>query len=232
MKIRAGLIVLILAAMIAGCGKAPADAGSSEAATADATDLQEKEREKIQDTGDNAGSGEPVLLDETMIFGEEGEDGWLITGYASDAKNIIVPEKMNDIPVTAVGEYVFAGNPIETIVFPDSVTSIGRAQFNNCCELRNVQFGAGLQEIGDLCFAMCPELETVVFPEGMKKIDGPCFNSCDSLREIYIPASVEEFGEGIPILIRKTCPNAIVVTPAGSAAEKICRENDIPVRNE
>ena len=74
----------------------------------------------------------------------------------------------------------------------------------------------------------CGKLETVAFPEGMQFFDGVTFHSCVNLKEVYVPTSATEFGSDTPIVDIKTCPNAVVITPAGSPAQKICEERGVP----
>ena len=58
---------------------------------------------------------------------------------------------------------------------------------------------------------------------------GLAFSSCDSLTEVIVPASVTTLPAGI--IATGSCPNAVIVTPAGSAVEADCIEYDVPYRN-
>lgn len=230
------LMLTVISLLVFGCGKkedvntqtVPKEPNSAAQETNESKeDTVKPEKDEKEPFGSEA-----VTLTENELRGEIIDGEYHVTAYLSDAKNVIVPDHIKDAPVTVIGEYVFGGSPIESIVFPDTVKIIGRSQFNSCSELTSVTFGAGLKEIGKLCFVECPGLEEIVFPEGLEKIDGCCFSSCSNLKEIYVPSSVNDFGEGKPLLLKTTCPNAVILTPSGSPAEAVCKENDIPVRNE
>ena len=70
------------------------------------------------------------------------------------------------------------------------MTSIGRAAFYGCGDLRFVQLPSGLKELGVSVFDRCTNLKSIVLPESMKRIGSAAFNRCSALEEIYIPASV------------------------------------------
>ena len=96
--------------------------------------------------------------------------------------------------------------------------------------MKNIEFGNGLQVVGKYVFLHCRSLESVRFPESLMKIEGVIFYECKSLSEVYIPSSVTDIPEGIALI--ESCPNLVIVTPAGSVAEQVAMEAGIPVRNE
>lgn len=223
--------VLILSILLVfGCGKKDNSTFQKEFQDKPTTEQDTSKSESDEKEGKYLDKA--ITLTEKELRGEVVEGEYHITGYVSDARHVIVPDKVQDVPVTRVGGFVFAGTPIESVVFPDTVEIIGESQFNSCNELRTVVFGNGLKEIGTLSFAECANLEKVVFPDGLIKIDGMCFGNCSNLKEIFVPSSVIDFGEGIPLILTDTCPDAVIITPAGSPAEAVCKENDIPVRTE
>ena len=172
------------------------------------------------------------ILSEDEIMGEVIDGGFYITDIRTDKVNIVVPDKVNGAPVVSIAGYVFGATDIESIVFPDTLEMIGDAEFNGCEKLRYVDLGKGLKYIGEMPFSACNKLETVAFPEGMQLFDDVTFYSCANLKEVYVPASATEFGGGTPVIDIKTCPQAVVVTPAGSPAQKICEERGVPVKTE
>lgn len=171
-------------------------------------------------------------LSEDEITGEVIDGSFYITDIRTDKVNIVIPEKINGAPVVSIAGYIFGATDIESVVFPDTLEMIGEAEFNNCKELKYVDLGKGLKYIGKMPFSGCNKLETVSFPDGMQFFDDVTFYSCTNLKEVYVPASATEFGSGTPVIDIKTCPQAVVVTPAGSPAQKICEERGVPVRAE
>lgn len=190
--------------------------------------------------GTASGSQKPVkgyddpafILTEDEITGEVMDGSFYITDIRTDKVNIVIPEKINGAPVVSIAGYIFDATDIESVVFPDTLEMIGEAEFNNCKELKYVDLGKGLKYIGKMPFSGCNKLETVSFPDGMQLFDDVTFYSCTNLKEVYVPESATEFGSGTPVIDIKTCPQAVVVTPSGSPAQKICEERGVPVRAE
>ncbi len=98
-----------------------------------------------------------------------------------------------------------------------------------CENLKTVEFGTGLKGIGMLAFNFCAKLETIAFPEGMESLGSCVFLGCNELGEVSIPGTVTMFDQ--VIANAATCPNMVIVTPAGSAAEAQAELDGIPVKN-
>ncbi len=57
------------------------------------------------------------------------DGGIIITGYNGDETEVIIPEKIDDLPVKTIGEHTFADKGLTSVVIPDNVTSIGDGAF-------------------------------------------------------------------------------------------------------
>ena len=91
--------------------------------------------------------------------------------------HILVPDwhtgAYGKLPVRSVGNYVFAAldannkpqdvGQIQTISFPDSITSIGAGAFQSCTNLINVTLGRSLERIGAGAFRGCTNLTSLHF---------------------------------------------------------------------
>lgn len=91
--------------------------------------------------------------------------------------HILVPDwhtgAYGKLPVSSVGNYVFAAfdannepqdvGQIQTISFPDSITSIGAGAFQSCTNLINVTLGRSLERIGAGAFRGCTNLTSLHF---------------------------------------------------------------------
>lgn len=134
-------------------------------------------------------SSENIYGDYIFLYSDEysdgvDEDGYpiptvKIIRYIGDDKNVVVPEKINGISVTVIGEECFNyyGNPknpylkeIESIVLPDTVVRIGTRAFSQCQKLTSVNI-----------------------PESTEIIDDFVFSGCDSLKEITLPGKDIEY---------------------------------------
>lgn len=51
--------------------------------------------------------------------------------YGGNASNIVIPEKVNGVELKTIGSWTFYGARLESVVIPDSVTTIGTYAFNN-----------------------------------------------------------------------------------------------------
>ena len=108
---------------------------------------------------------------------------------------------------------------LESIVFPESVTSIGDSLFYNTwnlksvtflgeiseipsctfycsSELETVSFGGSVKSVGFSAFDSCLSLQSVDFLKTVEKIEDNAFFNCKSLTEVYIPACTTDIGRG------------------------------------
>ena len=226
-KITAIVIILILCMGMSACRKekAPAVSGTAPAVSGTASAPKETDvtQEQVHET-------ETTETTENDFDGEVVDGGFVLKRCNSDAKEIVVPETIQGAPVVRIGKNAFAQLHCESVVLPSSVTEIDDEAFFECSELKNVELGNGLRRMGKVVFIYCKNLESVRFPESLVKIEGVLFHECDALSEVYIPASVTDIPEGIAFI--ESCPNLVIVTPAGSVAEQVAKEAGIPVRNE
>ena len=149
-----------------------------------------------------------------------------IVGCSATKKVIRVPETIYGETVVGIGSNAFSMLDAQKIILPDTVEYLAKYAFNTCEKLEEVDLGHGLKKTGLLSFNMCNELRSVTFPEGMEEKTKCCFAGCEKLGEVYIPASVTKFGNRIAV-----CPNIVIVTAEGSAAEANALKYGIPVRN-
>ena len=61
---------------------------------------------------------------------EKTNSGITITSYKGDDKTVVIPEKIEGIAVTVIGEHAFEyNNVVETVSMPDTVTNIIHGAF-------------------------------------------------------------------------------------------------------
>ncbi len=118
----------------------------------------------------------------------------------SAAKNIIIPDRIDGIPVEYLSPYLFYRNSsVESVVLPRTLKEISRQAFASCAKLRSVIFAEGeeaiaLGKIDPCAFQLSAKLETMEFPQGLTEIGEYAFSKCTSLRNIDLPDSVTEIG--------------------------------------
>src|SRR5262245_47593697 len=88
-----------------------------------------------------------------------------ITGYKGTNVVVVIPDTINGLPVTVIGDRAFFfRTSVTSVTIPNSVTSIG-----------------------DLAFYACTNLTGVVIPDSVTRIGSGAFGSCSSLTSVVIP---------------------------------------------
>ena len=75
---------------------------------------------------------------------------------------------------------------LESIIIPDSVTTIEPCAMSECRELKKVVIPEGVKEIENQMFIGCYALESVSIPDSAEKIAFGMFSTCKSLTSIEI----------------------------------------------
>ncbi len=122
----------------------------------------------------------PRAAAQTLDYSYETNNGTItITGYTCPRGAVIIPETINGLPVTSIGDWAFNGCSLTSVTIPDSVTSIGGAAFSECRSLTSVTIGNGVWSIGEYAFDGCTKLISVMVEEGnsvYSSLDGVLFN--------------------------------------------------------
>ena len=83
----------------------------------------------------------------------------------SDDHVLVVPERIDGLTVTEIGDGAFAGLlRVREIDFPSNVVRIGAGAFVNCIDLRRLRFPTGLKGSDPSWLIGCERLEDVVLP--------------------------------------------------------------------
>ena len=134
--------------------------------------------------------------------------------------DFVFGEEVEHIPAYLCRELTL----LNTIVIPNSVTSIGTNAFSFCRGLTKVSIPNSVKTIGNWAFYRCTGLTTVTIGNSVTSIGNRAFYSCTSLTEVSIPNSVKtiEFRafEGCTGLKTVTIGNS--VTTIGESAFYSC----------
>ena len=147
---------------------------------------------------------------------KENEDGETVTiteflGPVDPANpgpyDITIPEKLDDHPVTGLGESSFSTDhfdsplydihhtKIQSVTIPESVTSIGRAAFMNCTGLTSLTIKGVATSIGAVAFSTCTSLTSLSLVGSFQTIGEHAFASCNSLTSLSLTCDVQKIGD-------------------------------------
>ncbi len=119
-----------------------------------------------------------------------------ITKWIGSGSEVVVPETIEGIPVTAIGSWAFAQNEdITSVKLPDTITEIENNAFNGCKAMAEINLPDGLKIIDNTAFSSCSSLTAVTIPDSVEKLGVGVFSSCSALETISIPSSVTSIGE-------------------------------------
>ena len=85
-----------------------------------------------------------------------------------------------------IGSYAFAYCPIEKLVFPESVWSVGTGVFQHCWNLKELTIPDGVTELGEETFAECASLTSVTIPKTVWYVGKKDFYKCTGLTEVVL----------------------------------------------
>jgi hypothetical protein len=120
--------------------------------------------------------------------------GITITKYKGTATDVTVPQFINGVRVTEIGNGAFESRwNITRITLPQGITRIGTDAFKACDQLTSVNIPNGVREIGSGAFIWCGKLQTLNIPASVTAI--PIFWTfwgCNSLTAINVdPANTK-----------------------------------------
>jgi hypothetical protein len=121
--------------------------------------------------------------------------GIKITSYTGTGGSVVIPSKIEDMPVTEIGQLAFTGQiakrqTITSLMVPQSVTTIGMNAFSYLVNLTEITLPDGLKIIPNNIFSACKSLRKINLPSSLEAIHGQAFSGCGELIELTIPASL------------------------------------------
>jgi len=127
-----------------------------------------------------------------------------ITGYAGSGGMAVIPDTVNGLPVTSIGEFAFDGyGNLTSVTIGTNVASIGEYAFFNCVSLTNVTIGANVNNIGNYAFAYCSSLTSAYFQGNAPSNNGTAFYN-DSATVYYLSGTTgwgSTFGGVLAVLL-------------------------------
>ncbi len=119
----------------------------------------------------------------------------IITGYSGTGGTVEIPNSIEGLPVTGIGDHGFAGSAnITNIIIPNGVRHIDSHAFSTCSSLVSVTIGNSVTNIGDYAFYYCSKLASITVPNSVVHIGDNAFSNCYSLRNITLGNGVVSIG--------------------------------------
>lgn len=107
------------------------------------------------------------------------------SGYLLNVTSMTIPAYRDGIPIKALADYAFDEvTSLQSIVIPDTVTSIGHDALRMCYALTDVDLPESLTRISDYMFYGCGSLKNLTIPDGVTEIGDYAFTYCYSLADI------------------------------------------------
>ena len=176
------------------------------------------------------------------------EDTITVKGYKGNDTIVIIPDCIENKPITEIGNKAFIDqSQISEVILPDTITTIGTAAFSGCYSLERVQLPQQVIEIGEKAFEYCNALNEIVFNDELKNIPKFSFRNCKNITSIVFPKVIETIGmsafadcerltdlyfsENLKEIARGAftrCKHITIHAPAGSYAERYAKEHNIP----
>ncbi len=111
----------------------------------------------------------------------------VIEKYTGSESFVVMPESIEGIPVTRIGDEAFRNHgEIKEVIFPKSIVYAGSYAFCECRALKEAVFSDSLNFAGAHLFYNCRALEKIRIPSKIEYIGDGFAKNCDSLKEITI----------------------------------------------
>ncbi len=123
----------------------------------------------------------------------------IITGckaaYMGGSKLITIPEKIEGLPVTAIGSSAFKNSDVVSVTISEGVKSIGDQAFCFASDLTTINLPSTVETIGEECFRET-KIRSITLPDKVKTIPEGAFQTCVKLEEVKLGKNTATIGKG------------------------------------
>ncbi len=103
--------------------------------------------------------------------------------------------------VTHISDAAFAYcDKLQSVVFSDTVETMGYAVFSACSNLTSVTLSNNLQYVNEISFYLCKSLTEITIPDSVTLIGNSAFGECEGLTVINFGDGVEEIADNAFVL--------------------------------
>ena len=115
-----------------------------------------------------------------------------VFAYCDNLSSVILAEGL-----LSIGRGAFLASGLESIVIPDTVTSLGVSAFFKCHSLVSVSIGKGVPALNYNTFAKCSSLSEITIPANVSLVDNYVFKDCFELTNVNIADRQTELTLGV-----------------------------------
>lgn len=97
--------------------------------------------------------------------------------------------------ITHISDYLNPTSYLNSVVFPESLTSIGKSAFSYCDGLTQINLPKNLTQIKTDAFSYCDGLTEINLPDNLTSIDVRAFYQCQNLAQVNLPNGLTSIGD-------------------------------------
>ena len=168
----------------------------------------------------------PAVVQAQFNYTDNGDGTATITGYIGSGGDVTIPDEINGLPVTGIGDYALGGGgSLTSVTIGTNVTSIGGFAFGGCSGLTAITVDAlnlVYSSVEGVLFnqstntlIQCPDAKagSYTLPGTVTNIGDYAFSDCTSLISVTIPNGVTSIGTNAffdcALLTSLTIPNGV-----------------------
>ena len=114
-----------------------------------------------------------------------------IEKYTGTDSIVVIPDKIDGLPVTSIAGYAFNGTSVTKVTLPANMTALDGYAFYGASKLTTIVFPSGLTSIGQYAFEFCTSLKSITIPNTVTYIGAGAFYGCTSLATVNLGTGVQ-----------------------------------------
>ncbi|MCL2214582.1 MAG: leucine-rich repeat domain-containing protein [Treponema sp.] len=116
-----------------------------------------------------------------------------LTPFGNNLERVVIPPKIGNTEITAIGNNAFAGNEtMKSVVLPNTLTDIGDSAFAGT-KIESIQIPESVTNVGNNAFKNCIVLVVVIFvAETPPDLGSGVFEGASAINEIVVPEGKSE----------------------------------------
>lgn len=131
-----------------------------------------------------------------MTF-EKNETGLTLTKakyVGSRCSKVVIPDAVDGVPVTAIGDEVFKEKDIQYVYFGENITEVGESAFEGCRVLYMAVLNDKLKTVGNSAFSGCVNMKEVIVGDNIEAIGEKAFFRCSYIDDFKLTDNIKTIG--------------------------------------